>query len=185
MGTVPANPQLVDVLDTFYNYVRNQYQKVNAARPLFGFVNAQDWPQVELQDGTLYLLYLNSVPVEEDSTRAQIYYEHYVQWAWVWLGDDLAANQVGLNRGSRYRDDMTIKEELRQTHFPGFCVKQFSSCDPATGQVTFTPYSSGETIQWSMPRMGTKLAMAQSGISYGSAAFEIYGWSSVGAAVNS
>lgn len=182
--SIPANPSMGDTLDTYYAYIVAQYQRINPSRQLLGMVNAQDWPQAELVDGGLYCLYLSSVPVPEQSTRAQTYYEHYMQWAWVFIGNDLQANQVGLNRSDRYRDDLAVIEELRQVHFPGFCPKQQLVVDGTTGNVTYVPYVPDETITWGEPRLGTKLAMAQSGISYGTAPLEVYSWSSVNPLVN-
>lgn len=184
MRVVPANPVLADSLDTYYQYVAGQYAKINPARQLLGMVNAQDWPQAELVDGALYCLYLNSVEIPEQGTRAQQYFEHYLQWAWVFLGNDLQSTQVGLNRGSRYRSDLAVIEELRQAHFPGFCPKQQTTFDPVAGTPTVTAYSPVETITWSTPKLGTKLAMAQSGISYGTAPLEVYAWSTVNPIVN-
>jgi hypothetical protein len=182
--TVPANPVMVDVLDTFYTFIVAKYQLLNPARKLLGLINAQDWPQVELVDGGLYLLYLTSVAIEEDSTLSQTYYEHYLQWAWIFLGNDLQSNQVGFNRSSRYRDNFAVVEELRQVHFPGWCPKQQLACDETSGTITPTPYDPVEMIHWSKPRLGTKLAMAQSGVSYGTAPFEVYAWSTLNPAVN-
>jgi hypothetical protein len=186
--SVPANPQFIDCIDTFYNYVATNLDALTIASSvkvtLQGVANAQDWPQNEIVDGGLYLLYLSSVPVEEEGTRAQTYFEHYMQWAWVFLGNDLTSKQVGANRGSRHRDDLAVVEALRQAHFPGFCPKQFSTVDPTTGAVTFTPYSPEEMIHWAMPRLGTKLAASQSGVLYGTAALEVYGWSTVSPLVN-
>lgn len=187
MASVPANPAMIDVLDTFYLFVATNLAKLtipsSVAITCQGVVNAQDWPQTEIVEGGLYLLYLTSVPIEENGTRAQTYYEHYVQWAWVFLGTDLASNQVGANRGDRYRNDLAVVEALRQAHFPGFCPKQFSACD-ASGNVTFSAYSPEEMIHWSKPRLGTKMANAQSGVLYGTAPLEVYGWSTVNPLMN-
>jgi len=186
MTTVPANPVMIDSLDSYYNYVA---AKINALDPdafdlLQGLSNAQDWPQTELVDGGLYLLYLSSMPIEEESTQSQTYYEHFLQWSWAFLGDDIQPNQVAANRGSRYRSDLAVVELLRQAHFPGFSPKLQAVCDPVTGAVTFVPYSPVEMIKWSKPRLGTKLAIAQSGISYGTAPVEVYAWSTVNPLVN-
>jgi len=186
--TTPANPAMIDVIDTFYAYIANNLGKLTIPTSvpvtMQGVANAQDWPQTEIVDGGLYLIYLSSVPVQEEGTRAETYFEHYVQWAWVFLGNDLTQAQVGANRGSRHRDNLAVIEALRQAHFPGFCIKQFSAADPNTGNVTFGNYAPVEMIHWSMPRLGTKLAAAQSGVLYGTAPLEIYGWSTVNALVN-
>lgn len=185
----PANPAMIDVLDTFYLYVTTNLAKFNLGSltppvSLQGIVNAQDWPQREIVDGGLYLLYLQSVAVEEDSTRSQTYFEHFMQWAWVVIGTDLSSNQVGFNRGNRYRADMAIEEALRQSHFPKFCPKRFLSADGVSGVVTSTLYSPVEMIHWSMPRFGIKLNNPQSGVAYGAAPVEVYGWSTVSTLVN-
>ena len=181
--SVPTNPSFVDVLDTFYAKIADNLGKLTIPTSipvkLKGWVNAQDWPQIEIVDGGLYLLYIQSVDIVEDGTRAATYYEHFLQWAWVFLGGDLASNAVGMNRASRHRDDMAVVEALRQAHFPGFCTKQFSSCDPASGTVTFTDYSPVEMIHWSMPKLGTKIPLEQNGVLYGAAPVEVFGWSMV------
>ena len=173
-----------DVLDSYYAYISDAYTTLNPSRILAGMVNAQDWPQVEIQEGALYLLYLTSVEVPEMGSRSQAYFEHYLQWSWVYLGTDIQAGQVGANRSDRFRSSMAIVEELRQVSFPGFCPKQQIAIDPVTGTPTFTPYNPVEMLHWSTPRLGTKLANAQSGISYSTAPFEVYGWSSVNPLVN-
>lgn len=184
MGTVPVNPVMIDVLDSFYGYIVTQMQKLNPARQFKGIVNAQDWPQAEITEESLYLLYLTSVPLQENSTRAQTYYEHFVQWAWIIIGNDLQGTQVGLNRGNRYRDSMAIEEELRQVHFPGFAPKQFVTVDLSTGVVTYTPYSPVEMIHWSEPKLGVKMANTQSGLLYGTSPLQVYGWSGVNPLLN-
>jgi len=186
--SVPVYPSFVDVTDTFYNYVSQKLaaQTIPTSVPvkMMGLINAADWPQAEVVEGGIYLLYLTSVPIEEDGSRAQTYYEHYMQWAWLFLGNDLTSGQVGRIRGSRHRDDMAVVEAMRQAHFPGFCSKQFSTCDPGTGVVTFAPYNPQEMIHWSFPRLGTKIASAQSGVLYGTAPLEVYAWSTVNPVVN-
>lgn len=190
MGSQPAVPKFVDVWDTFYEYVSSNIATLlpqavtSVALSLQGIANAQDWPQDEIVDGGLYLLYLTSVPIEEDGTRAQTCFEHYFQWTWILMGSDLAANQVGANRGDRYRNNAAVVEMLRQAHFPGYCAKRFSSLNPVTGAVTFTNYNPEETIRWSMPRFGSKLATGQSGLIYGTAPLEVYAWSAVNPLVN-
>lgn len=184
MSTVPSNPTLIDALDTYYSFIYAQYQLLNSSRQLCGIVNAQDWPQAELVDGGLYLLYLSSAPVPEMSTKTQTYFEHFVQWAWTLIGDDLQSDQVGLNRGDRYRTSLAIEEELRQVHFPGFCAKQFSQVDAASGTVAFTQYAPIEMIHWSAPKLGVRMANAQSGLLYGTAPVEVYGFSTVNPLLN-
>jgi hypothetical protein len=188
MSSVPANPVMIDVIDTFYSQIAANIAKLSPATTqaitLQGICNSADWPQIELVDGGLYLLYLTSVELPEQSTRSQTYFEHYLQWAWVFLGTDLAANQVGANRGDRYRNNMAMVEMLRQAHFPGFCPKQFSQLNQETGEVTFTAYTPVEMISWGMPRLGTKMANAQSGVLYGTAPLEVYGFSTVNPLMN-
>jgi hypothetical protein len=182
--TVPANPSFGDVLDTYYVYIAGQLGKLNPARKPCGMVNAQDWPQVEIVDGGLYLLYLTSVELLSQGTKSQTYFEHYVQWAWMFLGNDLSASQIGMNRGDRYRSNLAVVEELRQAHFPGYCPKQFSQCDVHTGVVTLTPYSPVEMISWGMPKLGTRMDNAKSGVLYGTASLEVYGYSTVNPLMN-
>jgi len=183
MTTIPANPVLIDALDAFYSFVAANMAKLNPDQKMLGMIAAQDWPQLELDtNGGLNLLYLSSVPI--GGTQSQNYYQHFVQWVWVLMGDDISKTQVGLNRGSRYRSHFAIAELLRQAHFPGFCPKQFSTVDSTTGDVTFTTYDPIETITWSMPKIVTRNDNPQSGLLYGTASLRVSSYSDVNPVVN-
>ena len=182
---VPATPVMIDCIDTYYAYIVAQAAQLNPAQAFTGVLAAQDWPQTEANvTGGLGLLYLGGTPDVRRSTQSQQFIEHSLQWVWILMGADIAANEVAANRGSRYLMDMGIRELLRQAHFPGFCPKQFLTLNNSTGAVSFTTYSPIETITWSNPKMRVAPDNGKSGILYGSATVQLFGWSDVNPLVN-
>src|SRR5436305_10741709 len=115
---------LGDAVDTYYEYVVQQMQKINPAFVFGGIANARGWPQTTPASGEVFLLVLKSVPTLNDlSTRSQRLYEEFCQWVWILVGNDLQAAQEGQNRGDVYRTDFLIQEQLRQANYPGFTQK--------------------------------------------------------------
>ncbi len=150
-------------------------QTVNPVRvaSLKGIALAQDWPQLQIVDGALYLLYLTSVPI--GGTKSFPLYKHFMQWVWLLLGTDIQANQQAANRGDRYRTHLAIQEDLKQVSYPGFAWKMVATEDPDTGVVTFTQTNPMELVQWSDLKMPTKFNI-KAGAIYGTAAVEIQGY---------
>lgn len=174
----------IDSIDTYYAWVAQQMQTANPARvpSLLGCVLASDWPQLEIVDGGIYLLYVNSIP--NGGTKAFPLYTHFLQWVWLLLGDDITANQQAANRGDRYRNHAAIQEDLRQANFPGFAQKVSIAIDPANGAATFIQSNPEEMIRWSELKMPTKYNL-KAGSIYGTASVEVYGYDAVLSAVNS
>lgn len=165
---------LVSSIDTYYAWVAKQLQTVDSSlvSSLKGVVLAQDWPQLQIDDGEIYLLYLNSAPI--GGTKAFPLYKHFLQWGWILLGDDIQPDQVAANRGDRYRKHMTIQESLKQASYPGFAWKVDASAD-AQGNVTLQPVDPIEMVQWTNLKMPTKWNQ-KAGVIYGYAAVEVDGY---------
>jgi hypothetical protein len=176
--TTPANPVMIDVLDTFYQYIAGNIALLNPSQAMHGLISVQDWPEVNLDlNGGLYLLHLTSPPVAAMSKPAQQYLEHFVQWQWVVQGSDIAATNVDPNRGNRGRASFAMQELIRQAHFPGFCTKKsIQGYDPTSASGTFAPYSPIEMIYWTAPRCIAK-PDKQSGIIYGVATLQVSAYS--------
>lgn len=183
---------LVDPLDTFITYVRNQLNTLNATVTINGVsqpqrvaevINARDWPLTAPVEGVLYLLFQKAVELPQ-GTQAQQLYEYMCMWVWLVIGQDIQANQQGANRGSRYRTNMQILSNLRQAHYAGFCPKTSLSAD-SQGNLTSTPvmseypYSNVETIWWSRLSMMPRNDNQKSGITYGAAAFSLFSFEDV------
>lgn len=183
--TTPAKPALIDSIDTFYKWVFDKMAILDSTQRFRGIVQAQDWPNVTIDpDGGLYLVVLASNPIPEESRPYQTYYEHFVQWNWIWMGTDIQANQVAANRGDRYRKQAGSFEKLRQCHFPGFAPKlAIEGYDPVTGSGTFTPYSPVEMVKWTPPKLQTRV-QDQAGILYGVATLQISAYSTVNPTMN-
>lgn len=178
-------PAIVDSIDSFYKSVRDAMTALAPSQVFHGIIEAQDWPNIQIDpNGGLYLLVIASNPVPEFSRPYQTYFEHFVQWNWVWMGQDLVAGQVAPNRGDRYRNQMATFELLRQAHFPGFTPKlAITGYDPTTGSGTFTPYSPVEMVKWTAPKLQMR-EQSQAGIVYGVATLQISAYSTVNPIVN-
>jgi hypothetical protein len=174
---------VIEAIDSYFLYVKQQMSIVDSAQQFGGVVNAHDWPQMEPADGTLYLLYMNSFAMDE-GTEAQNKFQHMCQWVWVLVGDDIAEDQQAMNRGSRWRQHMQIQHNLRQANFPSFCAKKQYTADAQTGVVTGTPYTQAiyggaESVWWSMLRFMPRFDQMKSGLVYGAASVTLYSYDDV------
>lgn len=162
---------LVASIDTYYAWVKKQMQLVNPARVarFKGVALAQDWPQLEVQDGDIWLLYLNSVKV--GGTKAVPLYKHFLQWAWLLIGNDIQADQVAANR-AKFRDHAALQEELKQCNYPGFAWKVLLTVDQLSGAATLTQVDPVEMVRWTDLTMPTKFNQT-AGVVYGYAAVEV------------
>lgn len=180
---------IISALDTYYHYIRQRMIDLTAtvlingsqvAQPMGGISNAQDWPQVSVEEGQLQLLLLTQQPTQR-GTQAVLEYVYFVQWVWILIGQDIQASQQAFNRGDRYRADQQIIQNLRNAHYPGFCNKSDFTVDslgvvtrtPATTQV---PNNNFEAVRWTMPVMRPKLDTHNTGMQYNAAAVELYAW---------
>jgi hypothetical protein len=185
MSAFPTNPTMQDVLDTFYKFVSDNITALGVSQPMHGIIAVQDWPPVDLDlNGGLYLLHLTSTPVPEKSKPAQEYIEHFIQWNWAIQGGDIQPANVDSNRGSRWRTHMALQELIRQSHFPGFCLKRsIQGYDATAASGTFTPYSPTEMIYWTAPKCLAKYDKA-SGLIYGVATLQVSAYSVTNPLVN-
>jgi hypothetical protein len=162
----------IDSIDTYYSWVLQQMQTVDSSLvPSFkGNALASDWPQEQINDGDIWLLYLTTVPI--GGTKAAPLYNHFLQWTWMLLGNDIQAQNIEANRGSRYRDHLAIQEALRQANYPGFAQKASVTVNMQTGAGTFAQSNPEEMIRWTELKMPSKLPTGK-GVLYGVAAVEV------------
>jgi len=200
---------LISILDTYYSFIKSQMSLLGAtitvsingqptpiAQPFGGVVNAADWPQQPLvnpvtPEGTLFLLVINAVevPSREVSTESQTLYQFQCQWVWVLLGSDIQNGQQGMNRGDRYRTNLQIIDNLNQSHFPGFTQQKDYAVDSegnVTSQFSTTPYPANpiEIVRWSNLRFMPKSENQKTGLVYGAAQVDIFGYSNIAPALN-
>jgi hypothetical protein len=161
MATFVATPQLVDTLDSYYQYVKNRVLQVNPDRVFGGIAQARDWPMKEALLDTPYLLDLSdtAVPFGKSVSNYQPSILYRVQWAWLVQGDNIQQNTQAANRGDKYRINMKMKQEIITGHYPGFCEKmQYFVTDDGSGNpvLSFMEYNPPEFIRFSQPRFSDK-----------------------------
>lgn len=174
----------LDSIDTYFAWVYQQMLTVNAgfAASMKGSALASDWPQVQINDGDIWLLYLTTVPIA-GGTKSSPLYNHFLQWVWIFLGDDIQGQNIEANRGDRYRKHVTLQEAFRQANYPGFAQKAASTPNLQTGAVAFTQSSPEEMIRWTELKMPTKLPIGK-GILYGVAAVEVQAYDTIPQAID-
>jgi hypothetical protein len=188
--------ELISVIDSYFSYVRGQLKILDAQvsvngkkipQPVGTVVQARDWPLTPPIEGALYLLVQSIVPVE-GGTQSQIHYQFVCQWTWLLIGQDIPANGRMENRGDRHRASLQIMTNLRQANFPCYCQKFQYTVDEATGELIVVPAqsvypeSNVEMVRWDFPRFISQ-PDEPSGLSYGVAAVNLYGWDDVNALV--
>ena len=140
---------MIDAIDSYIRHVRLRMATINPTRSIKGPMDAFDWPTRKIESEALYLLTLNDEPIgSQGGSQAVPIVTHMVQWSWVILGDDIAANVKGRNRGNRYRVEFQIKEELRQASYPGFTEKLHLTAAPESGSLTFSSLDPKAAISW-------------------------------------
>jgi hypothetical protein len=152
-----------------------------------GIINARDWPMTPPIEGALYLIFIQANPLN-GGTQSQNKFEYICQWMWYLIGTNIPSSEQAENRGDRYRTSMGIVQNLRQANYPCFCKKQTYSCNPVTGVVTGTPFTSpsvggAESIWWTFPKFMQKSDNNKSGLVYGICAVNVYGFDDVLASV--
>lgn len=175
---------MIDVLDSYYNYIATQMAIVGPTQTLRGYIAARDWPLTppDLKGG-LYLLYLSAVQLPK-GTESQNLFEYVCQWIWITLGTDIQAGQLAENRGDRFRSDLQTAENLRQASYPGFCRKQAFSANSqgvvsSIPVISTVPLSSVESVWWSRPKFMPRADNMRSGLIYGAAAVSVFGYDDV------
>ena len=157
---------LNDALDTFFKYVKARIIAANNGRTVVGIIEANDWPPKDVMPNAFYLLTLGDVPNRNGGSASALNMIHLVQWVWTIPGDDLTQDQLGHNRGNRYRINWQMKTELVRGMFPGFCPKNSYTPQIVNGAITSVPTPSGDTITWSAPRFMKTNMLDKSGIIY-------------------
>jgi hypothetical protein len=168
---------MIEIQDSYFNYVADRILTINPARVIGGVVDAESWPLAEVTSEAFYLLVLQSnqaIGPGDQMSQSQPLIGVNMQWVWIVLGDALASGQVGTNRGDKGRINATMHDELRQAHFPGFCEKKAYSI--VNNTLTATAYTPPQQIWWSSLRYPDKLDQ-KSGVIYGAAASVVYGFS--------
>ena len=187
---------ILSTLTSYLSYVAKQLQTAGAqiilngaSTPLLvgGIVQAQDWPQIEIQEGVLYLLFQKITPGNELKSKTQRQYIYHCQWSWILIGTDIAPSQQAMNRGDRFMTDMLIMQYLKEANYPGFCQKMDYSASSlgvvsAIPSVSAFPVSKYESIVWDdldfMPRPDNKA----SGVLYNAAGVTISAYEDMAAA---
>ena len=178
--TTPATPQLVDTIDSFYEYVKGRVQAYNPARQFGGIVQARDWPMKEATIAAPYLLIESDSPVPYMKAVSEYQPNMLFKVSWVWMiqGDNIPANAQAANRGNKYRINMQMVQEMLVGLYPGFCLQQqYSITDDGTGhplQVA-VPYNPVQYVRWAKPRFVDKIDN-QSGILFNSGAMSVSGF---------
>lgn len=191
-----ASP-IISIIDSYYQFVSQQMVAINAQinvngaliqQPMCGYVQARDWPQTPQVEGGLYLLILSTPLGGGLKSRAQEQVEVVCQWQWLLVGTDITAIQLAQNRGDRFRTNFQITENLRQANYPRFCRKQDYSVTP-TGvlqsipSTSVYPVSPIESVTWTPLRFMPHTDSQISGLTFGVAALELYGFSDVNVAI--
>ena len=182
-AVIPA--PIISSIDSYYAFVVKQMAQVNSSRvaSMLGMAESQDWPQLEIVDGGIYLLHVGSTPMQSrQSTEMFTLFEHAVQWVWILLGSDIQAADQAANRGDRYRSSLAIFEDLHHASYPGFCCKGEVTVD-AQGNVSMPITNPLEMVRWTGLRL-RKTQKIESGALYGVVATEIIGYEQMTPAVD-
>lgn len=161
-----------DAIDSYFKYVKGRIVAKNPNRLIPGIIEANAWPPQEVQNEAFYLLLLGESPSSNFGTVSSTGIIHLTQWTWVVIGNDLptqASNQVGRNRGNRYRNNAKLKQELLNGLYPNFCDKNTYIPQQQGNNLVSVPTSVGEKIWWSRPRFLPVKAEGESGVLYGAA----------------
>ena len=169
-----------DGMDSYYIYVKGRINSFTTRTipgikngVVAGMLSAQDWPYKDVKFDAFYLLNLGEVPIGSQGYSAAVPIKfHQVQWVWVNRGSDLIAGERQANRGDRYRTMQTMKGELINGHFPGFCEKKTWSL--VSGVWTGVSLNPVEYITWNPVECHEKWSEpGGAGVGYGSGAVRV------------
>jgi hypothetical protein len=163
-----------DGVDSHYEYVKTRILTLNPNRSVKGLLSAQDWPSKPVIFDAFYLLDLGEEPVGKQCYSASTPIKfHLVQWVWINRGTDLKTGERKANRGDKYRIMQTMKGELTNGLFPGFCEK-FSWALDSTDKFVSTQKTPREFISWPPVQCHEKWNKDDSGgIGYGAGSIRI------------
>ena len=154
MSSVPAAiGQIIGAPESHFRYVKSRIITLNPNRIVRGITEALDWPPKPFEPDTFYMILGDMQPRAGFGTRYSLGLTTLVQWAWMIPGDDLAQNQVGRNRGNRFRKNQQMMAEIIYGLFPNFCQKQIWSAVENNGQIIYqgVDINPPEQIWWSYP----------------------------------
>src|SRR6267142_2543230 len=158
-----------DCIDSHFKYVKARIIASNSSRIVVSILEANAWPPQAVDSNAFYLLLLGETTAKEFGTVTSRGIIHLVQWVWIITGDDLLQNQLGKNRGNRYRINSAMKSELMNGLYPGFCPKNTYTASQQGNQVQVQATPANEKIWWSAAKwMPTKFE-DDSGVVYGAA----------------
>lgn len=148
----------IDGLFSHYEYVKARIKAINPDRVVKGYMMAQDWPPKDVVEEAFYLVVLGEQPIGRQGFSPYIpIVGHEMQWVWIVKGKDIAAGQVGPNRGIKFKSHFAMMDEIKAAMSPYFCEKQAwgpSGTQPPTWVGTsLTPQ---EFIMWAPPRYQVK-----------------------------
>lgn len=166
---------MLDAIDTFWEYTSGRMATINPNRKMIGVADAMDWPPKSILFEGFYLLVLGEKPVlsREAWSASTPIVVHTCQFSWIIAGQDLTQGVVGRSRGSKYRTNMTMREEILKATYPGFCQKQSWAVlgnSPSGLMLQGTPKQ--EYITWG-PLTFLNRQDKSSGVIYGAATVEI------------
>jgi hypothetical protein len=171
---------MVDWTDSFYQYVKARVLAINPTRVFSGIVDATDWPSLNAIPDSFYLI-LNSLDPNRgqgpgtNSWFAPLFGES-VMWSWPIIGADIGPDTIAANRGSRYRTNFHMIQEILQGMYPGFCeMKQWSMEGTTLISASYTP---PEFIYYTKPKFSTRIERS-TGILFGAASVTITGFSPI------
>lgn len=156
----PPNCQ-IDVVDSYYQWVKGRVKILNSQRVFGGIVQARDWPFKEASTGQYYLLIEKDAPSPRIASWHSPVYTFSVRWAWLVMGTDLAPTDEAANRGDKYRINVPMQQEILNGCWPGFCEKQLWSItpDPNTNLPVLNSqsYVPSEKLWWTKPVFSEKV----------------------------
>lgn len=170
-----------DGIDSYYQYIKGRVNAFSTRTVpdigtgvVAGMLSAQDWPSKDVKFDAFYLLVLGEASIGKQGYSASTPIKfHQVQWTWINKGTDLTPGIRQANRGDRYRTMQTMKGELTNGHYPGFCPKLTWAL--VNGTWTGTALTPAEVITWQPIEFHEKWSQPAdtSGVGYGSGAVRV------------
>ena len=178
----PFVPALIDTVDSYYQFVKNNVQAANPARVFGGIAQARDWPQKGAVLNAPYLLLTQDAPTRSaHQSFYQVLLTYSLVWVWMIQGDDLSQGSESANRGDKYRQNMQMVWEILAAHNPGYCQKyQYSLVADANNLplLVATPYTDPDFLWWQIPSFSDKQDKT-SGILYCQGKVEVSSYSPI------
>jgi len=158
--STPATPLLIDTIDSFYQFVKNNVLQINPQREFGGIVDARDWPPKNIVDQGIYLAHTLDAPVRTKQSFYDPLIAFTLDWRWAIKGENIPQNAQAANRGDKYRLNIQIIQELLSAHNPGYAPKnQYSITNDANNDpvLVATPYDPPDSLWWDIPAFTPKI----------------------------